>query len=102
MVDTGVAWVSLSMPRCPGVPGGCLLVHRTQQDPPTSVPRLSFLENMLRSRIGRRTLAEQHIYLSQRREGYIGVISMDMNVADGVEFAAQRCRQVGTSMCPVG
>ena len=66
------------------------------------MPRLSFLENMLRSRIGRRTLAEQHIYLSQRREGYIGVISMDMNVADGVEFAAQRCRQVGTSMCPVG
>ncbi|RMZ55502.1 hypothetical protein APUTEX25_000085, partial [Auxenochlorella protothecoides] len=53
-----------------------------------------FLENMLRSRISRRTLAEQHMYLNQGRPGYVGVICTNMSVAEGVDFAGQRCRQV--------
>ena len=31
-----------------------------------------FLENMLRSRISRRVMAEQHINLNNQRPGYIG------------------------------
>lgn len=49
---------------------------------------------MLRSRISRRTLAEQHMYLNQARPGYVGIVCVDMHVAEGIEFAAARCSQV--------
>lgn len=40
---------------------------------PTTHPQLDgFLENMLRSRISRRVMAEQHITLTSQRPGYIG------------------------------
>jgi signal transduction histidine kinase len=54
----------------------------------------AFLEAMLRSRISRRVLAEQHINLTHHRPGYIGVINLDLSLADSVDFAAGRCRQV--------
>lgn len=53
-----------------------------------------FLEAMLRSRISRRVLAEQHININNGRNGYIGIISTDLSLADAVDFAAGRCRQV--------
>lgn len=53
-----------------------------------------FLENMLRSRISRRVLAEQHINLTNGRPGYIGIICTNLSLADSVDLAAQRCRQV--------
>lgn len=44
---------------------------QTPPHPPT--PQLDgFLENMLRSRISRRVMAEQHINLTNQRPGYIG------------------------------
>lgn len=53
-----------------------------------------FLDNMLRSRISRRVIAEQHLQLHQRREGYIGLVCTDLDIADAVEFAGQRTTQV--------
>lgn len=53
-----------------------------------------FLEAMLRSRISRRVLAEQHININNGRSGYIGIINTDLSLADAVDFAAARCRQV--------
>ena len=40
--------------------------------PPASAQLDAFLENMLRSRISRRVMAEQHINLTNQRPGYIG------------------------------
>ncbi|EFN56714.1 hypothetical protein CHLNCDRAFT_21859, partial [Chlorella variabilis] len=52
-----------------------------------------FLENMLRSRISRRVMAEQHINLTHQRPGYIGIVCTHLNLADAVDFAATRCKQ---------
>lgn len=52
-----------------------------------------FLENMLRSRISRRVMAEQHINLTNQRPGYIGIVCTQLNLADAVDFAASRCKQ---------
>lgn len=54
----------------------------------------AFLEGMLRSRISRRVLAEQHLQLETARPGYVGIIATDLGLADSVELAAARCRQV--------
>jgi len=43
-----------------------------------------FLDSMLRSRISRRVLAEQHIMLNAQRHGYIGIICMRLSVRDAV------------------
>lgn len=51
---------------------------------------------MLRSRISRRVLAEQHININHARPNYIGVICTNLDMADSVDFAAGRCRQVCT------
>lgn len=53
-----------------------------------------FFDNMLRSRISRRTIAEQHLHLSMRRPGYIGIVCTDLDVADSIQFAIQRTKQV--------
>lgn len=53
-----------------------------------------FLEAMLRSRISRRVLAEHHINLANGRPGYIGIICTDLSLADAIDFAAGRCKQV--------
>jgi [3-methyl-2-oxobutanoate dehydrogenase (acetyl-transferring)] kinase len=53
-----------------------------------------FLESMLRSRISRRVIAEQHLGLGQPRPGYVGIICTELSLADSVDLAAQRCRQV--------
>ncbi|KAL4447906.1 hypothetical protein ABPG75_005125 [Micractinium tetrahymenae] len=52
-----------------------------------------FLENMLRSRISRRVMAEQHINLTNQRPGYIGIVCTQLDLADAVDFAASRCKQ---------
>eukprot|EP00897_Mesotaenium_endlicherianum_P004541 jgi/Mesen1/4114/ME000216S03372 len=43
-----------------------------------------FLDNMLRSRISRRVLAEQHISLQQKRRGYIDVVERAIEQCEGV------------------
>ncbi|KAL6764791.1 pyruvate dehydrogenase kinase-like protein [Haematococcus lacustris] len=53
-----------------------------------------FFESLLRSRISRRVLAEQHLQLGLRRPGYVGILCTLLNVAEAVEFAAAKCRQV--------
>jgi len=53
-----------------------------------------FLESMLRSRISRRVVAEQHLGLGQPRSGYVGIVCTELSLADSVDLAAQRCRQV--------
>eukprot|EP00878_Enallax_costatus_P015017 GHUV01015724.1.p1 GENE.GHUV01015724.1~~GHUV01015724.1.p1 ORF type:complete len:495 (+),score=95.37 GHUV01015724.1:1927-3411(+) len=55
-----------------------------------------FLDNMLRSRISRRVIAEQHLHIVNTRPGYIGSIATALDVADAVEFAGQRAVQVCT------
>ncbi|GFH16423.1 protein-serine/threonine kinase, partial [Haematococcus lacustris] len=52
-----------------------------------------FFESLLRSRISRRVLAEQHLQLGLRRPGYVGILCTQLNVAEAVEFAAAKCRQ---------
>ncbi|GJP66109.1 hypothetical protein CLOP_g23026 [Closterium sp. NIES-67] len=54
-----------------------------------------FLDNMLRSRISRRVVAEQHIALQQKRPGFIGVICTNMSVREVVEDAVEEA----TDMC---
>lgn len=54
----------------------------------------SFLEAMLSSRISRRVLAEHHINLNNSRPGYIGIICTDLSLADSIDFAAGRSKQV--------
>lgn len=54
----------------------------------------SFLEAMLRSRISRRVLAEQHININNGRRGYIGIVCTTLSLSDSVDLAAGRCRQV--------
>ncbi|KAK3268610.1 hypothetical protein CYMTET_22899 [Cymbomonas tetramitiformis] len=53
-----------------------------------------FLDNMLRSRISRRVLAEQHISLNTRREGYVGVICTDLSVEQAVRYNVRRTKDV--------
>ena len=53
-----------------------------------------FLDGMLRSRISRRIMAEQHICLAACRPGFIGIICADLSLPDAVHFAAQRTKQV--------
>ena len=53
-----------------------------------------FLDGMLRSRISRRIMAEQHICLAASRPGFIGIICADLSLPDAVRFAAQRTKQV--------
>eukprot|EP00891_Asterochloris_glomerata_P004487 jgi/Astpho2/4487/e_gw1.00067.401.1_t len=68
-------------------------------DKPLVGPKLQldgFLNNMLRSRISRRVLAEQHINLANKRPGFIGVVGTDINLYDAIDFAAQRAQQVST------
>ncbi len=48
---------------------------------------------MLRSRISRRVIAEQHIHLAQRRPGFIGVIATDFSLREAVDHAARRTQQ---------
>eukprot|EP00951_Prasinocladus_malaysianus_P007967 scaffold57375_cov31-Prasinocladus_malaysianus.AAC.1 len=60
-------------------------------------PRLqldNFLDNMLRSRISRRVLAEQHIHLENSNAKAIGIISTELSLYEAVHYAAQRTRQV--------
>ena len=57
-----------------------------------------FLDGMLRSRISRRIMAEQHICLAARRPGFIGIICADLSLPDAVHFAAQRTKQVSHHM----
>ncbi len=52
-----------------------------------------FLDSMLRSRISRRVIAEQHLNLAKRRPGYIGVICTDLSLAEAIDFAVQRTKQ---------
>ena len=55
----------------------------------------SFLDTMLRSRISRRVIAEQHLHLHGiQRPGWVGVICTDLSLRDAVTFAAQRSAQV--------
>jgi signal transduction histidine kinase len=54
----------------------------------------SFLEAMLSSRISRRVIAEHHINLNNSRPGYIGIICTDLSLADSIDFAAGRSKQV--------
>ena len=54
----------------------------------------SFLEAMLRSRISRRVLAEQHININNGRAGYIGIVCTTLSLSDSVDLAAGRCKQV--------
>jgi len=56
----------------------------------------SFLDSMLRSRITRRVLAEQHLQISG---GGGGIVDGSLSVADAADFAGQRaamlCGEVG-------
>ena len=61
---------------------------------PTCVTPPLRAQNMLRSRLSRRVLAEQHINLTTTRPGFVGVIALDLGLADAVDFATQRCKQV--------
>ncbi|KAK9815106.1 hypothetical protein WJX73_007689 [Symbiochloris irregularis] len=56
----------------------------------------SFLDGMLRSRISRRVLAEQHLHLGQSRQDFIGVIATHLQIADALDHAIQQARQVCT------
>lgn len=53
-----------------------------------------FLDAMLRSRISRRVMAEQHLHIANARPGYIGSIATALDVPDAVQFAGQRAVQV--------
>eukprot|EP00884_Botryococcus_braunii_P006717 jgi/Botrbrau1/16046/Bobra.7_2s0020.1 len=55
-----------------------------------------FLDSMLRSRISRRVIAEQHLNLMKRRPGYIGVICTDLSLSETIDFAVQRAKWVCT------
>jgi hypothetical protein len=55
----------------------------------------AFFDAMLRSRISRRVIAEQHLHLGKQRPGYIGAIASTLHVGDSLEFAAQKTTQVG-------
>ena len=54
----------------------------------------SFLDGMLRSRITRRVMAEQHIGLQQQRPGYVGAVATDLDLKKSLEFAAVRAQQI--------
>mmetsp|Transcript_913 Transcript_913/g.2443 ORF Transcript_913/g.2443 Transcript_913/m.2443 type:complete len:544 (-) Transcript_913:136-1767(-) len=56
----------------------------------------AFFDSMLRSRISRRVIGEQHLHLTEKRPGYIGIIAEALSVGDAAEFAAQKTRQVCT------
>ena len=65
----------------------------------TLTARLTWRGSMLRSRISRRVIAEQHIHLAQRRPGFIGVIATDFSLREAVEHAAQRTQQARRTLC---
>ncbi|KAF8071299.1 hypothetical protein HT031_001382 [Scenedesmus sp. PABB004] len=54
----------------------------------------NFLDAMLRSRISRRVMAEQHLHLTNARPGFIGSIATALDVAGALGFAGERARQV--------
>ncbi|GFR41707.1 hypothetical protein Agub_g2457 [Astrephomene gubernaculifera] len=54
----------------------------------------AFFDTMLRSRISRRVLAEQHLHIGNRRPAYIGIVCTDLDVNDSIEFAVQKTKQV--------
>mmetsp|Transcript_48787 Transcript_48787/g.156255 ORF Transcript_48787/g.156255 Transcript_48787/m.156255 type:complete len:194 (+) Transcript_48787:507-1088(+) len=54
----------------------------------------SFLDNMLHSRISRRVIAEQHICLDLKREGYIGIVCTELEIKGALDFAVERTKQV--------
>ena len=54
----------------------------------------NFLDGMLRSRITRRVMAEQHIALQQQRPGYVGAVATDLDLRKSIEFAAMRAQQI--------
>ncbi|GIL89435.1 hypothetical protein Vretimale_18917 [Volvox reticuliferus] len=54
----------------------------------------SFFDSMLRSRISRRVIAEQHLHIGNKRPGYIGVICTDLDVHESISFAVQKTKQV--------
>ena len=54
----------------------------------------SFLDGMLRSRITRRVMAEQHTGLQQQRPGYVGAVATDLDLKKSLEFAAMRAQKI--------
>lgn len=54
----------------------------------------SFFDAMLRSRISRRVIAEQHLHINNKRPAYIGIICTDLDVHDSIDFAVQKTKQV--------
>ncbi|KAG2488120.1 hypothetical protein HYH03_013268 [Edaphochlamys debaryana] len=54
----------------------------------------AFFDSMLRSRISRRVIAEQHLHISNKRPAFIGIICTDLDVADSIDFAVQKTKQV--------
>ncbi|EFJ48498.1 pyruvate dehydrogenase kinase [Volvox carteri f. nagariensis] len=54
----------------------------------------AFFDSMLRSRISRRVIAEQHLHIGNKRPGYIGVICTDLDVQESISFAVQKTKQV--------
>ncbi|GJP50497.1 hypothetical protein CLOM_g9660 [Closterium sp. NIES-68] len=62
-----------------------------------------FLDNMLRSRISRRVIAEHHICLQHQRPGFIGVICSQLSMRTLVEAATKQCTDVSRrtfGFCP--
>jgi hypothetical protein len=55
----------------------------------------SFFDSMLRSRISRRVIAEQHLHINNKRPAFIGIICTDLDVHDSIDFAVQKTKQVG-------
>lgn len=53
-----------------------------------------FFDSMLRSRISRRVLAEQHLHINNKRPAYIGIVCTDLDVNDAIDFAIQKAKQV--------
>lgn len=49
-----------------------------------------------RTDLKRKVMAEQHIAMSKRREGFAGVICLDLDIQEALEFAAKRTRQICT------
>ncbi|PNW81573.1 hypothetical protein CHLRE_06g252300v5 [Chlamydomonas reinhardtii] len=54
----------------------------------------SFFDSMLRSRISRRVIAEQHLHINNKRPAFIGIICTDLDVHDSIDFAVQKTKQV--------
>ena len=59
-----------------------------------------FLEAMLTSRISRRVLAEQHIALQQKRQNFVGIVDLQLDLREAVDFAFRKAQQVSASPPP--